>query len=135
MDTARYILALVTLVGLVPGFLLWFFIHPFAGFWRRLGPVWTYVILSGPVVALMAAVYLAPVERIVDCFGLHLADLDVRQNSAWHNLAVGQCLAAAGVITVALAVLTYQRNFVWADDIAMWRDVIAKASGIADSSS
>jgi protein-S-isoprenylcysteine O-methyltransferase Ste14 len=59
VDTARYILALLTLVGLVPGFLLWFFIHPFAGFWRRLGPVWTYAILSVPVVALMAGVYQA----------------------------------------------------------------------------
>jgi protein-S-isoprenylcysteine O-methyltransferase Ste14 len=59
MDTARYVLALVTLVGLVPGFLLWFFIHPVAGFWRRLGPVGTYAILSVPVVALMAAVFLA----------------------------------------------------------------------------
>jgi len=59
MDTARYVLALVSLVGLVPGFLLWFFIHPLAGFWRRLGPVWTYAILGVPVVALMASVYLA----------------------------------------------------------------------------
>ncbi|MBZ0167111.1 MAG: tetratricopeptide repeat protein [Candidatus Omnitrophica bacterium] len=38
-----------------------------------------------------------------------------------------KCLAAAVVITLTLAVLTYQRNFVWADDIAMWRDVIAKS--------
>ncbi|MCA9394851.1 MAG: tetratricopeptide repeat protein [Candidatus Omnitrophica bacterium] len=38
-----------------------------------------------------------------------------------------KCLAAATVIALTLAVLTYQRNFVWADDIAMWEDVIAKA--------
>lgn len=36
-------------------------------------------------------------------------------------------LATATVITLTLAVLTYQRNFVWADDIAMWEDVIAKS--------
>lgn len=38
-----------------------------------------------------------------------------------------KCLATAAVITLTFAVLTYQRNFVWADDVAMWRDVIAKS--------
>lgn len=38
-----------------------------------------------------------------------------------------KCALTAVIITLTLAVLTYQRNFVWADDITMWRDVIAKA--------
>jgi len=59
MDSVRYFLALITLLGLVPGLLLWFFIHPFVGFWRRLGPVWTYALLSLPVAALMVGVFRA----------------------------------------------------------------------------
>ncbi len=57
MDSVRYYLALLTLIGLVPGLLLWFFIHPFVGFWRKFGPGWTYAILMLPVAALMVAVF------------------------------------------------------------------------------
>jgi protein-S-isoprenylcysteine O-methyltransferase Ste14 len=56
MDQARYAVALIVLIGLPPGLLLWFFIHPFASFWRKLGPVWTYTILAVPALALMAGV-------------------------------------------------------------------------------
>lgn len=37
-----------------------------------------------------------PIERHVQCFGFHLARLDVRQNSAFHEKAVEQLLLAAG---------------------------------------
>ena len=37
-----------------------------------------------------------PVQRIVQSFGFHLAVLDVRQNSAFHDKAVEQLLAASG---------------------------------------
>lgn len=40
---------------------------------------------------------LAPVERAVECFGFHLAALDVRQNSAVHDSALAQLLGAAGI--------------------------------------
>ena len=39
---------------------------------------------------------LFPLERQVQCFGFHLARLDIRQNSAFHDKAVEQLLAAAG---------------------------------------
>lgn len=38
-----------------------------------------------------------PVLRIVHTFGFHLAVLDVRQNSRFHDLAVAQLLKAAGI--------------------------------------
>lgn len=44
----------------------------------------------------LAANDIDPVLRLVDCFGFHLAVLDVRQNSAFHDRALGQLLAAAG---------------------------------------
>jgi len=59
MNTARYVVAVLLLTGLPPGVGLWFFIHPFASFWRRLGPVWTYSILSLPVVLYMVAAFVA----------------------------------------------------------------------------
>jgi len=37
-----------------------------------------------------------PVLRRLDVFGLNLAQMDVRQNSAFHDAAVGQLLVAAG---------------------------------------
>lgn len=37
-----------------------------------------------------------PVRRCLDVFGFHLAALDIRQNSSFHDLALSQILAAAG---------------------------------------
>jgi len=39
---------------------------------------------------------LFPIERTVNCFGFHLAKLDVRQNSAFHDKAVSQILRSSG---------------------------------------
>ncbi|RZV40874.1 MAG: phosphoenolpyruvate carboxylase [Acidimicrobiia bacterium] len=40
---------------------------------------------------------LEPAIRLAETFGFHLARLDIRQNSRFHDLAVGQLLAAARV--------------------------------------
>jgi phosphoenolpyruvate carboxylase len=45
----------------------------------------------------LAAADVRPVLRIVQTFGFHLAVLDVRQNSRFHELAVTQVLRAGGV--------------------------------------
>lgn len=39
---------------------------------------------------------LFPIERMLQCFGFHLAKLDIRQNSAYHEKVIGQILAASG---------------------------------------
>jgi phosphoenolpyruvate carboxylase len=39
---------------------------------------------------------LFPIERAVKCFGFHLAKLDIRQNSAFHDKAISQILKANG---------------------------------------
>lgn len=44
----------------------------------------------------LARVYVRPVRRLVETFGFHLAVLDVRQNSAFHERAVEQLLVASG---------------------------------------
>jgi len=40
---------------------------------------------------------LIPLRRLVDVFGLHLARLDIRQNSAVHERAIAQLMDAAGL--------------------------------------
>ncbi|MFW5831514.1 MAG: phosphoenolpyruvate carboxylase [Prolixibacteraceae bacterium] len=41
---------------------------------------------------------LFPAERTVKCFGFHLAKLDIRQNSAFHDKAISQILKTTGEI-------------------------------------
>lgn len=58
MNLARYVVALIVVIAVPPGYLLWFAIHPFAGFWRRLGAKGTYwtlmpLVLVGMVVAFL----------------------------------------------------------------------------------
>ena len=69
MNTFRYIVALVVLISLPPGLLLWFCIHPFAGFWRKLGPVWTYTLLGIPMIGVMVAIFLMRRSLLAIDFG------------------------------------------------------------------
>ncbi len=52
METVAYYLALMTVVALPPGLLFWFLIHPFARWWRRIGPVPTYLIVGAVLVSI-----------------------------------------------------------------------------------
>jgi len=45
MDKARYFIAVMMIVTLPPSIASWYLIHPFAGFWRRLGTVATFSIV------------------------------------------------------------------------------------------
>jgi phosphoenolpyruvate carboxylase len=45
----------------------------------------------------VALAEVTPVRRLVDAFGFHLAALDIRQNSAFHDRAVAQLLSLAGL--------------------------------------
>jgi phosphoenolpyruvate carboxylase len=47
--------------------------------------------------ARLAKADVEPLQRLVQTFGFHLAALDVRQNSAFHDQAVEQLMAAAGL--------------------------------------
>ena len=57
MDTARYWLALILVVSFPPAFLYWFVIHPFTGFWRRLGPLETHLIVAPAMILVGIAIY------------------------------------------------------------------------------
>ena len=57
MDTVRYVIALLIVVTLPFGFIFWLLIHPFARFWRRLGPGSTYAVVGAIGIALAAIAY------------------------------------------------------------------------------
>jgi phosphoenolpyruvate carboxylase len=44
----------------------------------------------------IAKQWLFPLERLICCFGFHLAKLDIRQNSEYHEKAISQILATSG---------------------------------------
>ena len=54
IDRVRYFLGVVNLVALPPGLLFWIIIHPWARWWRRIGPIRTYLIVV-PVSAAFGA--------------------------------------------------------------------------------
>ncbi len=45
----------------------------------------------------LADSYVKPIRKLLSIFGMHLADLDIRQNSEFHDKAVSQLLEAAGI--------------------------------------
>lgn len=46
MDGFRYVVAVLLAISLPPAVLYWFAIHPFVGFWRRLGPTTAFIVLG-----------------------------------------------------------------------------------------
>lgn len=69
MDTARFIISIIVIVSLPVGLLLWLAIHPFAAFWRKLGPVWTYIILAVPSLMFMTWVIVERNALLAKDFG------------------------------------------------------------------
>jgi protein-S-isoprenylcysteine O-methyltransferase Ste14 len=46
MNTTRYVLGVLLIVGLPPAIVFWLLIHPLADLWRRVGPAVTYVLVG-----------------------------------------------------------------------------------------
>ena len=57
---------------------------------------------------------LFPIERSLECFGFHLAKLDIRQNSEYHEKAITQILKASGFVDADYASWTEEKrlNFI-----------------------
>ncbi len=73
-----------------------------AGRYQRASQVLADLEVLGDTLAALGARRLAdrdvgPVHDLTRAFGFHLASLDIRQNSAFHDRAVAQLLAAAGI--------------------------------------
>jgi protein-S-isoprenylcysteine O-methyltransferase Ste14 len=85
INHVRYVLAALSVITLPPGLLFWFVIHPWAGWWRRLGPVRTYLIVLPVLVA----------------FGVLLFRLRARLVGA--DLGVNWGLSACGAVLYGLS--------------------------------
>jgi protein-S-isoprenylcysteine O-methyltransferase Ste14 len=55
LENVRYIMGVLLVISLPPAIIYWFIIHPFVGFWRRVGAKWTFVILGVFLVGSMIA--------------------------------------------------------------------------------
>lgn len=88
MDTIRYLLALLLVVGLPPLFLYWLLIHPFVNFWRGKGIGMTYGVVLTIVLAAMIGLFSIRHELLVIDFG-----------TSYPLIAIGiGCLVLAGLL-------------------------------------
>lgn len=69
VEGARYWLAVVLVVAMPPGLVFWFVVHPFIGFWRRVGVVKTYVVLAAVGAGMMVGLYLVRDLLVATDFG------------------------------------------------------------------
>jgi len=56
LDIVRYYLAILILISLPAGILMWLLIHPFAKAWQRVGRVWAYLIVAAPMLLLAGTI-------------------------------------------------------------------------------
>jgi phosphoenolpyruvate carboxylase len=59
--------------------------------------------------------YIIPVQELVAAYGFHGSALDIRQNSSFHNRAIGQLLGAVGFEDAAYANWPEDRRRKWMD--------------------
>jgi len=81
------VLAALMLAALPAALLFWFLIHPFAAFWRGLGPIVSYTAVSAVCLAVVAAIWSAREELMATHFGYRPL-----------NVAIGGALLAAGAL-------------------------------------
>jgi len=72
MNTARYVVAFITLVTYPPAVAYWFMVHPFVGFWRRLGKVRAYLILVPLMLAMAAGIAVVADELLAVDYGTNV---------------------------------------------------------------
>ncbi len=87
MDGIRYYLALILVVMYPPAFLFWFAVHPFIGFWRRVGARLTYAVTMTAMLAACAGIYSA-----------REALLEVEYGTAWPLVGTGVALYGLALV-------------------------------------
>jgi len=92
MNMLRYYLALMLTIMIPPGLLTWVLIHPFIKFCRRVGLLWTYVMVAAVVCPSIAGLFLMRRTLLALDFG-----------DSWPLLALGLlCVAVAVRLRVSL---------------------------------
>jgi LPXTG-motif cell wall-anchored protein len=87
VDTFRYIVGVLLVVGLPPGVAWWFLLHPFVGFWRRLGARLTMTVMG--------------LFFLVSVLGL----VAIRDSLLGADLGLSWWLIAIGIVLMVLAAL------------------------------
>jgi len=95
MDTTRYFLGVLLVVSVPPAVVFWLLIHPLVGFWRRIGPVATFMIVGTLCVFLAVILYQFRVWLLGDDMGTN-----------WILILIGTVLYAA---SAWITVLTRRR--------------------------
>jgi protein-S-isoprenylcysteine O-methyltransferase Ste14 len=72
VDTLRYILALFVVIGLPPGIMWWYIVHPFVGFWRWMGATVTMTVMGVFMAASIVGLYLIREPLVGADLGLSL---------------------------------------------------------------
>jgi protein-S-isoprenylcysteine O-methyltransferase Ste14 len=90
MNTLRYILGVLLVVGLPPGVAWWFVVHPFVGFWRKVGARGAMIVML-----IFFAASVAGLATVRDT--LLGPDLGLR----WPLVVLGVALAAAAIFVGA----------------------------------
>lgn len=70
MSTVRYILGIFIVVGLPPGVAWWFIVHPFVGFWRKVGVKGTMTVMILFFVLCVAGLAMIRVQLLGPDLGL-----------------------------------------------------------------
>ncbi len=100
MNAVRYYLALIWVVSLAPGPLLfWLLINPFVRFWRRVGPGWAYGVVGSLWALAMAGLFL--VRHVL---------LAVEFGTNYYLTALGLVLLAA---STWLGLVWFRRMRLW----------------------
>jgi len=86
VNTFRYILGVLLVVGLPPGVVWWFVVHPFVGFWRKVGVRGTMTVMT-----LFFVVSVAGLVMIRDAL------LGPDLGSQWPLVVLGATLAAIAI--------------------------------------
>lgn len=71
LDDARYVFAVLVVTFLPPGLAWWFVVHPFIGFWRRLGPRWTLTLVGAGAILVVTALMLVRDRLVMADLGTH----------------------------------------------------------------
>ena len=72
MEKWRYFFAVLLVISLPPGLLVWFYVHPFVSFWRKLGPAVTLTLAVAQIIGSMAALYFVRDFLIGRDLGTHM---------------------------------------------------------------
>lgn len=71
MDTARYLVGVLLVVGIPPGLAWWFVVHPFVTFWRRVGAAAALTVVGVMAVAGLAALFVVRDRLLMTDLGTH----------------------------------------------------------------